>query len=62
MNPDTYHYLTTMMRHQKAIMAATEKWVESPGFSVLEAKDAMAAFRRVCDAWERSFQHAAIEK
>lgn len=54
MTPYTVHLIAQFIRHQRALATSVEKWIESPGFSKSDAREAVSRFRRVLDAYERS--------
>lgn len=59
--PDTVHFIAQMIRHQRGIATCAEKWINSPTFSKDEAITAMAYFRKILDAYERSLVSVAVD-
>ena len=62
MTPDTVHLLAQVIRHQRGLLTALEKWVASPTFSANEAAEASRYLRRVMNAFERSLGSVEVTK
>lgn len=62
MSPYTLHYMATLIRHNRGIATATEKWIQSPGFSKEEALAAVAFGRKILDAYERSIGSSVLRE
>lgn len=59
--PPTIHYLVTKLRHERGVLAAEQKWVESPSFSREEALKVIEYRRKILDAYERSLSGLAVD-
>jgi hypothetical protein len=62
MTPYTVHYIAQRIRHERGLLAAEEKWIQSPTFSVEEALKAIAYRRKILDAYERSLGSLVIDE
>ena len=60
MTPFACHFVATSLRHQKGMLAAAEKYVNSPGFSQEDALVVIGYWRKILDAYERSLGSLAI--
>ncbi len=62
MTPDTVHYLAQVIRHQRGMVTAMEKWASSQSFSPQEVAEASRFVRRVLNAFERSLGSVEVTK
>lgn len=52
MKPETVHFIAQLIRQQRALMSAAERFIESPDFSQDEALNAILILRGVLDNYE----------
>lgn len=52
MKPETVHFIAQLIRQQRALMSAAERFIESPDFSQEEALNAILILRGVLDNYE----------
>ena len=60
MTPETVHFIAQVIRHQRGLATAAERWVKSADFSRDEALDAIYTFRRVLDSYEAQLSQVEI--
>jgi hypothetical protein len=52
MTPDTVHFLAQLIRHQRGILTAFEKWAKTPSFGRDDVLDVVYTYRRLIDSYE----------
>jgi hypothetical protein len=60
--PETVHFIAQVIRHQRGLATAAERWVKSAEFSRDEALDAIYTFRRVLDSYEAQLSQVEIRE
>jgi hypothetical protein len=58
--PETVHFIAQVIRHQRGLATAAERWVRSDQFSRDEALDAIYTFRRVLNSYEAQLSQVEI--
>ena len=58
--PETVHFIAQVIRHQRGLATAAERWVRSADFSRDEALDAIFTFRRVLNSYEAQLSQVEI--
>ncbi len=61
MTPPTIHFIAQCIRQERGLLAAEEKWTQSPTFCREEALKAIAYRRKILDAYERSLGSLVVE-